>query len=168
MLPADTEIQSSPSGLGIFSPSLLCLCTCWTSLICFDELPFSNSLPPFCPFSILVPTRVLSTTVMWLFLFGWGQDAFSRLLDNVSVMHEPSVSAITKGTYHVPFWSCLSHRDQITYIFIKNLVSETMYFSLTSKNDVLVIFSNFWWFLAILVTFYSESCCLSLTSTKYS
>ena len=31
--------------LGIFSPSLSCLCNRWSSLICFDELPCSE-LPP--------------------------------------------------------------------------------------------------------------------------
>ena len=35
--------------LGIFSPSLSCLCNRWFSLICFDELPCSESPPSIPP-----------------------------------------------------------------------------------------------------------------------
>ena len=57
--------------LGIFSPSLSCLCNCWSSLICF---PVPNRLPPFCPFSILVPLSVLWNWDVTIFLSGTWSD----------------------------------------------------------------------------------------------
>ena len=47
----------------------------------------------------------------------WCDCFFVGGLVHVSVTRESSVSFITKGAYHVPFWSCLPHRDPVTCIF---------------------------------------------------
>ena len=53
--------------LGIFSPSLSCLCNRWSSLICFDELPCSEFASLHSAPSVSSSLWVYYGTGMWLF-----------------------------------------------------------------------------------------------------
>ena len=109
--------------LGIFSPSLSCLCNRWSSLICFDELPCSELPPSILPLQYPRPYECTMELGCDCFFVG---DMIRHGRD-VSVTGEKKSKKI-EGTYHVPVWSCMHHRDCVTGPFFYNSASETIYF----------------------------------------
>ena len=130
----DTEIQSYPSVTRDFQSITSCLCNRWSSLICFDELPCSEPPPSIMPLQYSRPyTCTIDDCDVTVFFVG-GRRLFASVrlyVGHASVI----ISFITERTCHVPFWSCMPHRDRVTGPFIIKSCLRNILFVWLLQND---------------------------------
>jgi len=111
--------------LGIFSPSLSCLCNRWSSLICFDELPCSEFASLHSAPSVSSSLWVYYGTGMWLFFWSgtWSNMDGTCQSRAKKKSKKKSRGRVTSLSDHACIIVTVS-RD----LFIYNSPSETIYF----------------------------------------
>ena len=111
--------------LGIFSPSLSCLCNRWSSLICFDELPCSEFASLHSAPSVSSSLWVYYGTGVWLFFCrGHDQKWTWRVSHGRKKIEKKNRGDVSRPCLimHASSWLC--HGS----FFIYNSPSETIYF----------------------------------------
>ena len=93
--------------LGIFSPSPSCLCNRSSSLICFDELPCSESPLSILPFQYPRPYECTMELGCDCFFCRGHDQTWTWRVSHGRKKNQKKI----EGTCHVPVWSCMHHRD---------------------------------------------------------